>query len=181
MRSDMPPTVAFHRCHRKFEGVTTVPEKLNMGVERQIEFFEVWKSTGVKDPELARFLGVDRSLVGHWRAGNREMPAEALLATLEHLDENDRARPETVCRHLVELAGRRANIQSPVATGDLSKEVADVTDAFHELLRDYVLDASDGQIDNPARKVALLDALIKQAQQAREAALRDAGAARVAK
>jgi len=72
---------------------------------------------GCSDQELADYLGVDRSLVGHWRSGARPMPVEVLVSLAEYT-----GQPARLLAPLLSRCGVQA--VDPVAEPDTDEQTA---------------------------------------------------------
>lgn len=114
-----------------------MPVSLNLGTENQQRLLVAFRRTGLGDEALARFLGVDRTLIAHWRRGDREMPAEAVFLLIEF--SGDKAGP------LLDAVNESA---APTrAHGPVAAEAADVVRQGAEVTARLLVALADGSVD----------------------------------
>lgn len=105
-----------------------------------------------RDNAFARWLGVDRSLVGHWRSGARPMPVEVLPHLARYCGD-----PEAVYGDLLARAGCAVAREDP-DPDDPEAAISRVRLEVGRLLVSWEEGVLDGRLD-PDEATALVDQL----------------------
>lgn len=112
------------------------------GIGRRILADIADRHDGITDADLARWCGVDRSLVGHWRSGERAMPVFALEKLLRRLPV-----PIAALEELAASAGLRLVPLASQPARDLAGAGCDLSESAADLQRSLRHAVADGKVD----------------------------------